>query len=163
ARWRCKHWRCERGDGVRRREALVQALVLLGGAAAWPLTAHGQESQARKRLGILLSAPQGDRGYEGYMTAFREGLGKLRWTERRNIRIDYRWGALDAQLRRHFAQELLAMNPDVILTQNTPTTQAVLQQTRSVPIVFAAVSDPVGSGFVAGLPRPGGNVTGFID
>jgi putative ABC transport system substrate-binding protein len=88
---------------------------------------------------------------------------KLGWTDGRNIRLDTRWSAAEADLIQRFARELVALQPDLILTQNTPTTAAVLQQTRTIPIIFANVSDPVGSGFVAGLPRPGGNVTGLID
>ena len=97
------------------------------------------------------------------MAAFRDGLQKLGWTKGRNIRIDTRWAAADADLMQRFAQELVALQPDLIVTQNTPTTALVLQQTRTIPIIFANVSDPVGSGFVASLPQPGGNVTGFID
>ena len=91
------------------------------------------------------------------------GLQKLGWTEGRNVTIEYRWAAAEADLVQQFAKELVALQPDLILTQNTPITAAVLQQTRTIPIIFANVSDPVGSGFVAGLPRPGGNVTGLID
>src|SRR6266446_5803309 len=93
----------------------------------------------------------------------RGGLQKLGWTEGRNIRIDARWAAADADLMQRFAKELVALQPDLIVTQITPTTALMLQQTRTIPIIFANVSDPVGSGFVAGLPRPGCNVTGFID
>ena len=145
--------------GAGRREILM----MLGGAAAWPLAAQGQDAGPRKRIAVLLSARQGDHEYQGYIAGFREALEMHGWSERRNIQIDYRWGALDAQSQERFAKELVALRPHVIVTQNTPTTAAVLQQTRSIPIVFAAVSDPVGSGFVVGLPRPGANVTGFID
>jgi putative ABC transport system substrate-binding protein len=91
------------------------------------------------------------------------GIQKLGWMEGRNVAIEYRWAAAEADLVQRFAKELVALQPDLILTQNTPITAAVLQQTRTIPIIFANVSDPVGSGFVAGLPRPGGNVTGLID
>ena len=106
---------------------------------------------------------EGDREGQANVAAFRGGLEKLGWTEGRNIRLDSRWAAAEADLMQRFAKELVALQPDLILTQNTPTTAAALQQTRTIPIVFANVSDPVGSGFVAGLPRPGGNVTGLID
>jgi putative ABC transport system substrate-binding protein len=139
-------------------------ITLLGGAAAaWPLAARAQQQERMRRTGVLMSASENDPEYQAYMSSFREGLQKFGWMDGRNIRIDYRWGALDAESRQRFAKELVAMQPDLILTQNTPTTASVLQQTRIIPIIFAAVSDPVGSGFVAGLPRPGGNVTGFID
>jgi putative tryptophan/tyrosine transport system substrate-binding protein len=94
--------------------------------------------------------------------AFREGLDKLGWTQGRNIHIDFRWGALDdAEARQRSAKELIALQPDVILAQNTPPTASMLQQTRTIPIVFVVVADPVGSGFVQSLARPGGNATGF--
>ena len=96
-----------------------------------------------------------------WIAAFREGLQKLGWAESRNIRIDYRWGASDVELMQRFAKELVALQPDLILTQTTLTTVSVLQQTRTIPIVFANVADPISSGFVASFPRPGGNVTGF--
>src|SRR5205807_6207895 len=97
-----------------------------------------------------------------YLAAFREGLQELGWTEGRNIRIDSRWGALDdAESRQRAAKELIALKPELILTQNTPPTASMLQQTRTIPIVFVIVADPVGSGFVESLPHPGGNATGF--
>ena len=95
------------------------------------------------------------------MAAFRDGLQKLGWTEGRNIRIDTRWAAFDAESRQRFAKELIALQPDLILSHSTPTTAELLLQTRTIPIIFATVTDPVGSGFVANLPRPGGIVTGF--
>ena len=96
------------------------------------------------------------------MGAFRQGLLKLGWIEGQNVRIDARWGALDdADQRQHSAKELLALQPDIILTQNTPPTESMLQQTRTVPVIFVVVADPVGSGFVGSLARPGGNATGF--
>jgi putative ABC transport system substrate-binding protein len=106
---------------------------------------------------------ESDREGQANVAAFRGGLQELGWTEGRNIRLDTRWAAADADLMQRFAKELAALQPDLILTQNTPTTAAMLQETRTIPIIFANVSDPVGSGFVAGLPRPGGNVTGLID
>jgi ABC-type uncharacterized transport system substrate-binding protein len=97
-----------------------------------------------------------------FVAAFREGLQKLGWAEGRNIRIDYRWTALDKALMQRFAKELVALQPDLILTQSTPATAELLQQTRTIPIVFGLLADPIGSGFVASFPRPGGNVTGFV-
>jgi len=103
-----------------------------------------------------------DPEFEAYLSAFREGLEKLGWTEGDNIRIDTRWGALDdPDARQRLAKELVALKPDVILTQNTPPTASMLQQTHTIPIVFVIVADPVGSGFIESLPRPGGNATGF--
>src|SRR5262249_673820 len=96
------------------------------------------------------------------VATFREGLQKLGWAKGRNIRIDYRWTALDKELMQRFAKELIALQPDLILTQSTPATAALLQQTRTIPIVFELLADPIGSGFVASFPRPGGNVTGFV-
>jgi putative ABC transport system substrate-binding protein len=137
-------------------------ITLLGGAAAaWPLAARAQQAERMRRIGVLVVYAESDPEGQAFVAAFREELQKLGWTEGRNIRIDARWGALDAESRQRFAQELVALQPDLILSQSTPTTAALLQQTRTIPIVFAQVADPVGSGFVASLARPGGNVTGF--
>jgi len=110
----------------------------------------------------LMGYPENDLEGPAFFAAFREGLQKLGWIEDRNIRLDTRWvSPEDAEARQRFAKELVALQPDLILSSVTPTTAALLQQTRTIPIVFATVSDPVGSGFVASLARPGGNVTGF--
>jgi len=144
---------------MRRREFIT----LLGGAAAvWPLAARAQQGDQMRRIGVLMAFAESDREGQAWVAAFREGLQKLGWTEGRNIRIDTRWAAADAEAMQRFAKELVALQPDLILTQNTPTTAAMLQQTRTIPIIFANVSDPVGSGFVASFARPGGNATGFI-
>jgi len=105
--------------------------------------------------------PESDSQAQSFIAAFRDGLQKLGWTDGRNIRIDTRWPGFDAESRQRFAKELVALQPDLILSHTTPTTAALLQQTRTIPIVFATVTDPVGSGFVPSLARPGGNVTGF--
>jgi putative tryptophan/tyrosine transport system substrate-binding protein len=144
---------------MRRREVIT----LLGGAAAWPLAARAQPTTGMPRIAVLMGYAESDREGQANVAAFQGGLQKLGWTEGRNIRLDTRWAAAEADLMQRFAKELVALQPDLILTQNTPATAAVLQQTRTIPIIFANVSDPVGSGFVAGLPRPGGNVTGLID
>jgi len=145
---------------MRRRDVIT----LVGGAAVmWPLAARAQQPQRTSRIGVLMGYAESDREGQANIAAFQGGLQKLGWTEGRNIRIDTRWAAADADLMQRFAKELVALQPDLILSQNTPTTAAMLQQTRTIPIIFANVSDPVGSGFVAGLPRPGGNVTGLID
>jgi ABC-type uncharacterized transport system substrate-binding protein len=139
-------------------------ITLLGGAvAAWPLAARAQQPGAMRRIGALMGYAESDPAAQAWVAAFREGLQKLGWTEGLNIRIDTRWAAPgDAEARQRFAKELVALQPDLILSHATPTTATLLQQTRAIPIIFANVADPVGSGFVASFARPGGNVTGFI-
>jgi putative tryptophan/tyrosine transport system substrate-binding protein len=144
---------------VKRREFIT----LLGGAAAvWPLAARGQQGERVRKVGVLMAYPESDREGQAFVAEFQKGLQKLGWAEGRNIRFDYRWAALDAKLMHRFAEELTALQPDLIFSHNTPTTAAILQYTRTIPIIFAVVADPVGSGFVESLPQPGGNVTGFI-
>ncbi len=144
---------------MRRREFIT----LLGGAATWPLASRAQQS-AMPVIGALMGYPEGDPKGQAFVGAFRGGLQKLGWTEGRNIRFDTRWVTPDdAESRQRFAKELVALQPDVILSHGTPNTATLLQQTRTIPIVFAALSDPVGSGFVASFPLPGGNVTGFAN
>ena len=137
-------------------------IALVGGAMALPLTARAQVDRMR-RIGVLMGYAESDREGQANIAAFREGLQKLGWMEGRDILIDSRWAAAEADLMQQFAKELVALQPDLILTQNTPTTAAMLQQTRTIPIIFANVSDPIGSRFVASFSRPGGNVTGFTD
>ena len=114
-----------------------------------------------RRIGVLLGFAESDHEAQSLVAAFREELQKLGWTEGRNIEIDIRWATADVELMKRFAKELVALQPDFILTSTTPATAAMLQQTRTIPIIFVLVADPVGSGFVASLSRPGGNVTGF--
>ena len=136
--------------------------VIAGLAAAWPLSARAQQSEKLRRIGVLMAHRESDPEFQDYLAAFRNGLQKFGWAEGRNIKIDTRWGALDdAEVRQRSAQEILALNPDIILTQNTPPTGSMLQETRTVPVVFVIVTDPVGSGFVRSFSRPGGNATGF--
>ena len=145
---------------MRRREFLGG----IGGAAAvaWPPAARGQQPNGMRRIGVLMAHAESDPEFKAYVAAFRAGLEKLGWTEGRNIRIDFRWGALDdAEARERSAKELIALQPDLILTQNTPPTASMLKQTRTIPVVFVIVADPVGSGFVESLARPGANATGF--
>ena len=137
-------------------------IALVGGAMALPLTARAQVDRMR-RIGVLMGYAESDREGQANVAAFLGGLLKLGWTEGRNIRIDTRWAAADANLAEQFAKELVTLQPDLILTQNTPTTAAILQQTHTIPIIFANVSDPIGSNFVASFSRPGGNVTGYTD
>jgi putative ABC transport system substrate-binding protein len=143
---------------MRRREFIT----LLGSAAAWPLGAQAQSDRVRA-IGVLMGYPESDSEAQTKIAVFRDGLEKLGWTEGRNIRIDTRWAVpADAESMERFAKELVALQPDLILSSTTPTTAALVQQTRTIPIVFATVADPVGSGFVANFKRPGGNVTGFV-
>jgi putative ABC transport system substrate-binding protein len=138
-------------------------ISLVSGAAAWPLAARAQQGQRMRRIGILMAFAESDPQAQGFVNAFREGLQKLGWTEGQNIQIDIRWGATDPALIQQFAKELVASQPNLILSSGTPTTLVLLQQTRTIPIIFATVVDPVGSGLVTNLPQPGGNVTGFIN
>jgi putative ABC transport system substrate-binding protein len=144
---------------MRRREFII---LLIGAAVADALGARAQEPDRMRRIGVLMSASENDPEYQIYLAAFVDGLQKLGWSEARNVNIYYRW-APDVEFMQGYAKELVALEPDLILSQNTPTTASLLQQTRTIPIIFTNVSDPVGSGFVASLPRPGGNVTGFIN
>ena len=138
-------------------------IVLLGGAATvWPLASHAQQPERLRRIGVLMGYAESDSEAQVWVAAFREGLQKLGWTEGGNIRIDFRWAASDVESMQRFAKELVALQPDLILSNNTPTTAALLQYTRAIPIIFATVTDPIGNGFIASFPRPGGNVTGFI-
>jgi ABC-type uncharacterized transport system substrate-binding protein len=135
---------------------------LLGGAAvAWSVAAHAQPTERVRRIGFLMAPADSDQLGQSSVAAFREELRKLGWMEGRNCEIDIRWAASDLELMKRFAKELVALQPDLILTSSTPATAAMLQQTRTIPTIFVIVADPVGSGFVVSLPRPGGNATGF--
>ena len=137
-------------------------ITLLGGAAAWPLAARAQQAERMRRIGVLLPATADDAEFQTRVGAFLEGLQQSGWTIGRNVRIDSRWATTNAvEIRRH-AAELAALAPDVILTASSPALAALQQATRTVPIVFVSVIDPVGSGFVDSLARPGGNTTGFL-
>src|SRR6516164_433140 len=116
-----------------------------------------------RRIGALMAASENDAEYQGFLAAFREGLQKLGWAEGRNIQIDARWAGLDTEATRRLAKELVGLQPDLILSSSTFTTAALLQQTRTIPIIFANIVDPIGSGFVASLARPAGNATGFVN
>jgi len=143
---------------MRRREFIM----LLGGAVAWPLAARAQERERPRRIAVLMGYAESGSSGQALIAAFRDGLQKFGWTEGHNTRIDIRWAAPDdAESIRRFAKELVALQPDLIISSTTPITAALLQQTRTIPIIFPALSDPVGSGFVASFSRPGGNVTGF--
>jgi putative ABC transport system substrate-binding protein len=143
---------------IRRREFIF---TLGGAAVAWPLAAHAQQGERVRRIGVLMNLAADDPEGQARLTAFAQGLQQLGWTDGRNVRIDYRWGAGDAGAFHRYAEELLALAPDVILASGTPSVQALQKVTRTVPIVFALVADPVGAGWVESLARPGGNTTGF--
>ena len=138
-------------------------ITLVGGAAAaWPLAARAQQPDRVRRIGVLMGYDESGSSGQALIAALREGLEKLGWIEGRNTRIDIRWATpADAESIRRFAKELVALQPDLIVSSTTPITAALLQQTRTIAIIFPALSDPVGSGFVASFSRPGGNVTGF--
>jgi putative ABC transport system substrate-binding protein len=136
-------------------------ITLVGGAAAWPLAARAQQGGGMRRIGVLMGLAADDPESQRRVTAFVQGLQQLGWTDGRNVRIDTRWATANAEIRRH-AAELAALAPDVILAATgSPTVAPLLEATRTVPIVFVNVIDPVGAGFVASLARPGGNATGF--
>src|SRR5258705_12955485 len=146
---------------MRRREFIIT--LLWGAVAAWPLAAGGQEPNRVRRIGALMSFAESDPEGQARIAAFRESLQSLGWSEGRNINVEIRWATGSAESIRQFAKELVALQPELILSATTPTTTSLRQQTLVIPIVFANVSDPVGSGFVASLSRPGGNTTGFIN
>jgi ABC-type uncharacterized transport system substrate-binding protein len=137
-------------------------ITLLGGAAAWPLTARAQQGEPMRRIGVLMSLAADDAEGQARLAAFSQGLQQLGWIDGRNVRIDTRWGAGDADRTRRYAAELVALAPNVILATGSPPVVALQQVTRSTAIVFADVGDPVGQGFVETLARPGGNTTGFM-
>ena len=139
-------------------------ITLLGGAmAAWPLGAHAQQREQIRRIGVLSSLAETDLEAQTWDAAFRKQLDELGWADGRNLHIEYRWGAGSVERMQLFAKELIRVNPEVILSFSTPATAALQAETHTIPIVFAAASDPVGSGFVASLTNPGGNITGFIN
>jgi putative ABC transport system substrate-binding protein len=142
---------------MRRREFIM----LLSAAAISPLAARAQQSERVRRVGVLVGLAENDPEMKERLAALRQGLEKLGWAEGSNLRIDYRFAPAGAQARL-LARELIALQPDVILAQSTPATAAMQQETRTIPIVFAGVVDPIVSGFVASLSRPGGNLTGWL-
>jgi putative ABC transport system substrate-binding protein len=142
---------------MRRREFIT----LLGGATvAWSVATRAQQTERVRRIGVLMAFAENDEA-PSWVAAFREELRKLGWMDGSNSEIDTRWATADVESMQRFAKEFVGLQPDLILTGSTPATAAMLQQTRTIPIIFVMVADPVGSGFVESLPRPGGNVTGF--
>jgi putative ABC transport system substrate-binding protein len=140
-----------------------QFITLLGGAAAWPLAARAQQGERMRRIGVLSGLVESDPETPLRVVAFRQALGKLGWSEGRNLVIDFRWGAGDPSLMRVHAKELIGATPDVVVAESTPAAAALRQETSAVSIVFLQVGNPVGSGFVASLAHPGGNLTGFTN
>src|SRR6266511_2034087 len=153
---RCSYRRGNRM--IKRREFIT----LLGGAAAWPLAARAQQSERMRRIGVLMPFSADDAESQTRMGAFLQTLALSGWTIGRNVRIDTHWATSDAAEIRKHAAELAALAPDVILAGGTSPTGPLLQATRTVPVVFTIVNDPVGAGFIDSLARPGGNATGFM-
>jgi putative tryptophan/tyrosine transport system substrate-binding protein len=135
--------------------------TLLGGAAAWPLAARAQQPNGIRRIGVLMGLAEDDPETRPRLAAFRQGLEKRGWWEGRNVRIEYRFAPASARVQ-VLAKELVALQPDVILANSTPVTAVLQRESGTIPIVFAVAADPIGSGFVASLPRPGGNITGVM-
>jgi len=143
---------------MRRRDFVAS----LGGGVVWPLAVRAQDADQIRRIGMLMAYAESDREGQAFVTAFRDRLQKLEWAEGRNLRIDIRWAkAGDPELRQRSATEIIALNPDLIIAHGTPSTATLAKKTRTIPIIFVNVTDPIGGGFVASFPRPGGNVTGF--
>ena len=136
-------------------------ITLIGGAAAWPLAARAQQRGRMRRIGVLMNLASDDAEGQARLAAFHQGLQQLGWTVGGNMQIDYRFGEGDAERYRRSASELVALAPDVLVTTGAPAVEALQRTTRTVPIVFVTVTDPVGGGLVASLARPGGNTTGF--
>ena len=148
-----------RADEVMKRRDFI---TLLGGAAAaWPIAARAQQPERARSIGVLMSTPADDKEGQARINAFVQGLRELGWIDGRNVRIDTRWAAGDADRGRQYATELVTLMPDVILASGGSVVGPLLQATRTVPIVFTQTPDPVGAGFVNNLARPGGNATGF--
>jgi putative tryptophan/tyrosine transport system substrate-binding protein len=146
-------------DQLKRREFIT----LLGGAGmAWPLVARAQQDERMRRIGVLMPLAADDPEAQIRLGAFLQGLQQLGWAIGRNLRVDFRWGAGNVGAMRKYAAELVALTPDVLLGPGTTPVGPLLEATRTVPIVFVHVVDPVGAGFVASLARPGGNATGFV-
>ncbi len=144
---------------MRRREFIK---IIAGSGVPWPLAAHAQQGERVRRIGVLIGQAAADTETTEEVGAFAQGLAELGWTIGRNVRIEYRYAAGDRSTIQKYAMELAALTPDVILASGTPSVAALQQSSRSLPIVFTVVSDPVGAGFVDSLAKPGGNVTGFM-
>jgi putative ABC transport system substrate-binding protein len=140
------------------RRAFIETL---GAATVWPLIALAQQPERMRRVGVLMPSAENDPENLSRVTPLRQGLQQLGWTEGRNVWLEFRWSGSDTDSMRNVARELVGLRPDLIVTSTTPVTAAVLHETRTIPVVFVQVGDPVGSGFVTSFPRPGGNATGL--
>ena len=136
-------------------------ITLLGGAAAWPVASRGQQPERMRRIGVLVAYAESDPEAQARIAAFRQGLRELGWTEGRNLRMELGWGTGDPDRARTLATELISLAPDVIVAHGTPALTALYRATRTIPVVFVSVIDPVGAGYVQSLAQPGGNITGF--
>ena len=136
-------------------------ITLLGGAAAWPLAARAQQGDRVRRIGVLIGGDENDPLRKARISAFTQALAGLGWTVGRNVQMDLRGAGSDTNRIRALAQELIDVQPDIVLAGSTPATIAIQRETRTIPIVFAGLADPVASGIVARLDRPSGNITGF--
>jgi putative ABC transport system substrate-binding protein len=143
---------------MRRREFIT---LVGGGVAAWPLGARAQQPDRLRLVGVLMAYAESDSTAQSWLATFRAALAKLGWTEGSNLRVELRWSAADPDKIRTFAKELVDLRPDAIFGQSTPAIGVLARETRTIPIVFAGVTDPIGSGFAANLAHPGGNITGF--
>ena len=141
-----------------------QFITLVGGTAAtWPLTAHAQQTEQMRRIGVLMNRAADDTDGQTFVAAFRQGLQQLGWSEDRNVRIDIRWGENDVDRDRRYAGELIELAPDIFLASGTLSVAALQRVTPTLPIVFVNVVDPIGGGLVNSLARPGGHTTGFMN
>lgn len=144
-------------SAMKRREFIAG----IGGAAAWPLAARAQKQEQMTRVGVLMGISEN--AYpKSLLAAFQARLQELGWTEGKNVRFDYRWAAIDPEKSRAFAKEPVELQPDVLLAHQNSSVEALLRETRTIPIVFVTLADPIGNGFVESYPRPGDNVTGFL-
>jgi len=139
-----------------------QFIMLLGAAASWPVAVRAQQNERMRRVGVLVGGAEDDPDIKAWLEGFRQGLESLGWMEDHNVRIEYRFAGGRIDRFQALARELIALQPDVILSQGTAITAALQRESRAVPIVFVTVSDPIGSGFIASLARPGSNITGFL-
>lgn len=145
------------------RREFIRAVLGTAVTGSWPLVANAEQAGSLKRVGLLMLYTEGDPTGSARLKSLQQSLGKLGWADGSNVNIEVRWGGADTERIRRFARELVAGQPDVIVTTSTPTTAAAQRETRSIPIVFTVVSDPIGQGFVEDLARPGGNITGFTN
>jgi putative ABC transport system substrate-binding protein len=138
-------------------------ITLLGGAAAWPLAASAQQFARPRRIGILMTYEKESKVFQTWLATFKDEMERLGWTEGKNISFEHRWTGSDAALTELAAKELVALQPDLILSPSSPATAFLLKQTRTIPVVFVNIVDPVGQGFIASMSHPGSNATGLVN